>query len=200
VHGLDINGDLLALAKQRAVNVGYTIDYRLGSATELPWPDESMDVCLAPELLEHVVDWKKCLQEAARILRPGGVLALSTTNKLCPIQHEFNLPAYSWYPASIKRYIENLAVTTRPGLANFATYPAVNWFTFYSLREFLSGRELVCFDRFDVIDVGRKGFIGNVAVSLIHRFSLVRWFAHVLSPATLMFAIKETRLKRNKGS
>jgi 2-polyprenyl-3-methyl-5-hydroxy-6-metoxy-1,4-benzoquinol methylase len=55
-----------------------------------------MDVCLLPELLEHVADWQSCLNEAARVLRPGGLLYLSTTNVLCPRQQEFNLPLYSF--------------------------------------------------------------------------------------------------------
>jgi 2-polyprenyl-3-methyl-5-hydroxy-6-metoxy-1,4-benzoquinol methylase len=97
-----------------------------------------MHVCLLPELLEHVVEWMACLKETARILRPGGVLFLSTTNKLCPSQQEFSLPLYSWYPRPLKRHFEKLAVTKRPELENFARYPAVNWFSFYSLRSELS--------------------------------------------------------------
>jgi 2-polyprenyl-6-hydroxyphenyl methylase/3-demethylubiquinone-9 3-methyltransferase len=59
------------------------------------WPNRSMDVCLVPELLEHVREWRECLADFARVLRPGGVLVLTTNNKLCPVQQEFNLPLYS---------------------------------------------------------------------------------------------------------
>ena len=76
-----------------------------------------MDVCLLPELLEHVADWQSCLKEAPRVLRSGGLLYLSTTNVLRPRQEEFNLPLYSWYPGPLKRYCERLAMTTRPALA-----------------------------------------------------------------------------------
>ena len=54
------------------------------------------------------------------------------------VSFEFNLPLYSWYPDPLKRYCERLAVTTRPQVANFDKYPAVNWFSFYELRVFLS--------------------------------------------------------------
>ena len=103
-----------------------------------------MSVCL-PELLEHVPDWETCLREAARSLDPGGLLYLSTTNVLCPVQSEFNLPLYSWYPGFIKRRYERLAVTTRPAIANYAKYPAVNWFTFYRLRDYLASTGLQMF-------------------------------------------------------
>src|SRR5215471_13534690 len=84
VHGLDVNQRLLELAHRRAQEQGRLIDFQLGSATRLPWANESMDVCLLLELLEHVTDWERCLSECARIIRRGGMLVLTTSNRLCP--------------------------------------------------------------------------------------------------------------------
>jgi 2-polyprenyl-6-hydroxyphenyl methylase/3-demethylubiquinone-9 3-methyltransferase len=98
VHALDVNQPLVELGRKRAAEAGYDIDFRVGSATALPWADESMDVCIALELLEHVSDWQSCIREFTRILRPGGALFFTTTSWLCPRQAEFNLPLYSWYP------------------------------------------------------------------------------------------------------
>jgi 2-polyprenyl-3-methyl-5-hydroxy-6-metoxy-1,4-benzoquinol methylase len=190
VHGLDVNEPLLALAKERAINAGVGIDFRVGSATELPWANESMDVCLVPELLEHVVAWKTCLDECMRILRPGGILFISTTNKLCPRQQEFDLPFYSWYPAPLKRYCEHLAVTTRPDLVNFARYPAVHWFSFYRLRAVLATGGFQCMDRFDVMDLTQKSTLARMLVSSLRALSLLRWCAHVATPSTIVVASK----------
>jgi 2-polyprenyl-3-methyl-5-hydroxy-6-metoxy-1,4-benzoquinol methylase len=85
VYGIDINEPLIELARKRAQEAGLQVLFSVGSAVRVPWPDQSMHVCLLPELLEHVVEWMACLKETARILRPGGVLFLSTTNKLCPV-------------------------------------------------------------------------------------------------------------------
>ena len=49
---------LLELAKQRAAEACYSITFQLGSATHLPWPNDSLDVCLMVELLEHVPNGK----------------------------------------------------------------------------------------------------------------------------------------------
>ncbi len=98
---------------------------------------------MLPELLEHVEDWQTCLNEAVRALRPGGALYLSTTNALNPVQDEFELPFYSWYPGFLKRHYERLAVTTRPELVNHAKYPAVHWFTFFGLKPYLRARDAV---------------------------------------------------------
>jgi 2-polyprenyl-6-hydroxyphenyl methylase/3-demethylubiquinone-9 3-methyltransferase len=190
VHGLDVNRPLLELAKERAASAGYIIDFRSGSALDLPWSDGSMDVCIVLELLEHVADWKKCLSECARILRPGGVLFLTTTNKLCPIQEEFNLPLYSWYPAPLKHYFENLAVTKRQDLANYAKYPAVNWFSFYRLRAVLAAQGFQCLDRFDITDVSDKSPLKRLIVYSVRAISLLRFLAHVASPGTIVVAIK----------
>lgn len=190
VHGLDINEPLLNLAEKRAAEGGYRIDFQLGSAVKLPWADGSMDVCLVLELLEHVTDWKGCLNEFTRVLRPGGILVLSTTNKLCPIQQEFNLPLYSWYPAILKRYFERLAVTRRPQLANYAKYPAVNWFTFYRLRRVLAERGFASLDRFDVMDLSKKGALAKGMVGAVRKAPALRWLAHVATSGTVVVAVK----------
>lgn len=190
VNGLDINGPLVELAMQRARDAKLAIDFRIGTATELPWADNSMDVCLVPELLEHVREWEPCVSEFTRVLKPGGVLFLSTNNSLCPVQQEFNLPLYSWYPGFMKRRYEHLAVTTRPELVNYAKYPAVNWFTFFGLRKVLAARGFESFDRFDVADPAGRGAGGALAFGLIRHVPLARLLAHVATPYTLLVAVK----------
>lgn len=43
-----------------------------------PLPEESVDVVLSTQVLEHVVDPNAYLREAHRVLRPGAILAIST--------------------------------------------------------------------------------------------------------------------------
>jgi 2-polyprenyl-6-hydroxyphenyl methylase/3-demethylubiquinone-9 3-methyltransferase len=190
VHGLDINEPLIALGRERARAAGAEIEFNIGTATALPWPSASMDVCLLPELIEHVAEWRACLSEAVRILRPYGILYLSTTNRLCPKQQEFSLPFYSWYPARLKRYYERQSVTTRPELVNFAKYPAVNWFTFYELRAVLVPMGFRCFDRFDIIDLSRRGARTRAVVKSIQAVPLLRWLGHVATPSLTLVAVK----------
>jgi ubiquinone/menaquinone biosynthesis C-methylase UbiE len=190
VHGLDVNEPLIQLARQRAKENGLEVSFEVGTATSLPWPDASMDVCLVPELLEHVKDWEACLNEAARVLKPGGVLYLSTTNVLCPVQEEFSLPLYSWYPPPLKRYCERLAVTTRPQIANYAKYPAVNWFSFYELRNYLRALGFRSLDRFDLIDRDTKPLRARLLISLLRGSRLARFLGHLATPATLLVAVR----------
>lgn len=191
VHGIDVNAPLIELARSRAAARNLAIRFDVGSATALPYADKSMDVVLLPELLEHVPDWEGCLREASRILFPGGLLYLSTTNALCPKQEEFDLPAYSWYPKFIKRRYEQLAVTSRPELVSFAKYPAVHWFTFFGLRDYLRDLGLRSFDRFDLMEESTPRSARRFALQLVRKVPPARLLGHMLTPWTTIFAIKD---------
>lgn len=192
VHALDINEPLLEIARQRSAEAGFDVDYKLGTAADLPWPDESMDVAVAMELLEHVEDWEGVVHEMMRVLKPGGVMFLTTTNYLCPIQSEYNLPLYSWYPGFLKKRIVKLTKTTRPQLANYATYPALHWFTFYSLRRY--GRRhggFKSFDRFDLAASAENSGLKQAVLTTITRVPPLRLLGHVIRNGTAWAAVKQ---------
>ena len=48
-----------------------------GSALELPFDDGSFDRIIASEVLEHIGDDRGALRELARVLRPGGTIAMT---------------------------------------------------------------------------------------------------------------------------
>lgn len=186
--GIDINEPLVRLARERALEEGRDARFEVGSATALPFADASFDACLLPELLEHITDWQASLEEAVRVLRPGGLIYLSTSNKLCPKQQEFNLPGYSWYPAVLKRYVERRALSDWPAVANFAKYPAVNWFSYYQLRDFFASRGLRSRDRFDVMRLDNKSPAARCLVAALRAVPPLRFIGHVLTPETVVVA------------
>jgi SAM-dependent methyltransferase len=48
-----------------------------GDATVLPFADSSFDKVIAAEVFEHILDDQRAMNELARVLRPGGVLAVT---------------------------------------------------------------------------------------------------------------------------
>ncbi|MFC0007987.1 methyltransferase domain-containing protein [Micromonospora siamensis] len=72
--GVDLTRSALAQAAAHGVRVVN------GDATAVPLADGCADVVAAGELLEHVPDWRLVVAEAARLLRPGGLLVLDTLN------------------------------------------------------------------------------------------------------------------------
>jgi len=188
---VDISKDLLEVGKRRADEEGLEMAFINCSATGTPIPDASLDICVVPELLEHVTEWRECLDEASRMLRPGGLLYLSTTNKLCPVQDEFTLPLYSWYPGFLKRRYERLSLTTRPELANYAKYPAVNWFTFYSLRDALVARGFARFlDRLDMIEILGAGSTKALIAKWLRHIPFCRFAVQFITDGSYVLAFK----------
>jgi ubiquinone/menaquinone biosynthesis C-methylase UbiE len=51
------------------------------SCTHLPFRSESFDAVIAFEVIEHVADWQRLIEEARRVLAPHGRFIVSTPNK-----------------------------------------------------------------------------------------------------------------------
>ncbi len=76
VIGVDWSATALAQARAR----GLLVVQGGVDTSGLPLPDSCADVVIMSELLEHLVDTDAAVDEARRVLRPGGVLLLSTPN------------------------------------------------------------------------------------------------------------------------
>lgn len=76
-RGLTPNAVQLELARKlaRESNLEDRVSFDLGSASELPYPDESFDVVLFFESPCHFPDRARFFREVYRVLRPGGRLA-----------------------------------------------------------------------------------------------------------------------------
>jgi 2-polyprenyl-6-hydroxyphenyl methylase/3-demethylubiquinone-9 3-methyltransferase len=190
VTAVDIDSDLQIIGKQKVAAEALQIKWVTASASELPFESNKYDVCLCIELLEHVPEWKKCLDQITRIVKPGGVVTLTTTNNICPKQSEFRLPLYSWWPSGLKSKMEKLAITTRRELANYTDYPAINWFNYFSLKHELDNRGFDIKDRFDLMDIREKSLPIRLIVSMARKNQLIRALLYVFVEGTIIFGIK----------
>ena len=59
---------------------GIPVDYGIDLRKPLPYADASFDVVLLVEVIEHLENHRIAIGELARILKPGGVLILTTPN------------------------------------------------------------------------------------------------------------------------
>jgi SAM-dependent methyltransferase len=76
VVGVDISEEALADARRRAPEC----EFVPGDLAKLPFPDHEFDVIVCMEALEHADDTAGALDQLARVLRPGGVLLVSSPN------------------------------------------------------------------------------------------------------------------------
>ncbi|CQD11953.1 type 11 methyltransferase [Mycolicibacterium conceptionense] len=58
------------------------MEIRHGNLAELPLPDESVDVVVNFQVIEHLWDQAQFVSECFRVLRPGGVFLVSTPNRI----------------------------------------------------------------------------------------------------------------------
>ncbi len=87
ITGIDLGLDQLQWA-QRQFNRGQAFGLVHGNAKTLPFPDRMFDAIVSVEMMEHVFrpDRPQVLREAARVIKPGGTIAISTPNAHSPIE------------------------------------------------------------------------------------------------------------------
>ena len=77
VFALDINPAMLDIGRRLAAERGLAIEWRLGDAHALPFPQASIDVVLCQQGLQFFSDKAAALREMARVVSPGGRIALA---------------------------------------------------------------------------------------------------------------------------
>lgn len=80
VHGIDVDRQRIRAGRERGLSL------LAGTAEELPFDDDSIDVVLLNEVIEHVRDDRQALKDAFRVLRPGGDLVIFAPNRLYPFE------------------------------------------------------------------------------------------------------------------
>jgi SAM-dependent methyltransferase len=76
--GIDMTDEMLDLARRNAADAGVqNVEFRKGYLEDLPVADDSVDVVISNCVINLSADKSKVLTEAARVLRPGGRLAVS---------------------------------------------------------------------------------------------------------------------------
>ncbi len=94
--GLELDTEIIRKAQR---NVGHLPDLLLTNANiyRLPYPDDTFDAVILSEILEHIDHDVDGLREVRRVLKPGGVIAITVPNANYP---------FWWDP--INRTLENV--------------------------------------------------------------------------------------------
>lgn len=80
VEGVDLAERALEVARRRVPD-GADATFRLGDALSLDAEADTYDAVLLLDMLEHVEEPGRALAEAARVVRPGGVVVFNTFNQ-----------------------------------------------------------------------------------------------------------------------
>ena len=143
VTSLDVGEKLLEQVKRRCDSTRV-----VGSILNIPFEDGRFDVVMSTEVIEHTPDPELAVQELCRVVRPGGLLVLTSPNRL-------------WQP------VVRFATATK--LRHYAGYENFLWA--HRAREVVAGSGLTIerFQGFNVLPLFKPIF--DVALTFVdHRF------------------------------
>ena len=74
--GIDDGPDVIEKARSLATDRGVqNVDFEVGDANHLPFPDDAFDIVHGHQILQHIPDPVGALREWKRVTKPGGVVA-----------------------------------------------------------------------------------------------------------------------------
>ncbi|GMR04542.1 MAG: hypothetical protein BMS9Abin23_0440 [Thermodesulfobacteriota bacterium] len=75
VYGIDISLNAVELTKKKGIEA-----YHVKEEESFPFENDFFEAVFAGEVIEHVLDTDKFIEEIRRVLSPGGVLVITTPN------------------------------------------------------------------------------------------------------------------------
>jgi 2-polyprenyl-6-hydroxyphenyl methylase/3-demethylubiquinone-9 3-methyltransferase len=81
VTGVDASPTNIEVASLHAKESGLAIDYRASTAEQLALEGKTYDIVLALEIIEHVASPELFYDALSQLVKPGGLLVLSTLNR-----------------------------------------------------------------------------------------------------------------------
>ena len=149
-------------------------------ATALPFPDNSFDRIIASEILEHIPDDTAALRELARVLRPGGTIAVSVPSWLAErmcwgLSREYSAPYAEGGHVRIYTAPELVAKLTGAGLIPGEKHGAHSLHAPYWWLRCAVGptndqhRLVAAYHRFLVWDMMRKPWLTRTLDKLLNR-------------------------------
>ena len=81
VTGIDISENSLKIARTHAVENDLTINYKSGYAENIPANDNTFDVVICADCIEHVNNLEKVISEVSRVLKDSGIFCYDTINR-----------------------------------------------------------------------------------------------------------------------
>ena len=81
VVGVEISPGGVQVANERAKQKRVTFKAQVGDLEKLPFADNTFDVCFCGWVLHHFPDVDASVSELARVLKPGGMIAMAEPNE-----------------------------------------------------------------------------------------------------------------------
>ncbi len=106
VVGIDIDEPAIKYARKNFTKDN--LEFQVGDALKLPFPDHTFEVAVCSQVYEHVPDPRKMMDEIFRILVAGGVCYFAASNRLMWNEPHYNLPLLSVIPRPLAHFYVRL--------------------------------------------------------------------------------------------
>ncbi len=133
IVGLDLSPGQVARAVTRAERFHGRLTFVEGSALELPFDDDSFDVVTSFASIKHWPDPRQGIEEAVRVLKPGGLLLIVEADRGCRLEDAAAFVDLTKGPKVLKAGVL---------LPLFRTYVAGRSFDVDEARELMNGLNL----------------------------------------------------------
>lgn len=100
VEGIDMSPAALEYCHKKGLKVA------LGKAEVLVYADNTFDVIIASDVLEHIEDTDSVLREISRVLKPGGIFVVTVP------AHQFLFSQHDVALHHVRRYSKNILATS----------------------------------------------------------------------------------------
>jgi len=81
IIGVDLSSGAINVAREHALINQLKIRYEIASVYQLPFADESFDIVMSSDFLEHIEDLETAIYEMSRILKPNGLFIFDTISR-----------------------------------------------------------------------------------------------------------------------
>ena len=126
VIGVDMTPDMLSKARANAEKMqAQNVEFRLGEIEHLPVADNSADIIMSNCVINLSPDKQKVYNDAFRILKPGGRLAISDIVAIAPLPEEIqqNLELVSACVGGASTFDETNDMLAKAGFENIKITP-----------------------------------------------------------------------------
>ena len=143
-YGLDMTDEMLALANENKRKSGIeNVEFLKGEIEHIPLPDNSVDVIISNCVINLSTDKDRVLQEAFRVLKPGGRFAVSDVVTRGDIPPEVRKGVLLWV-GCVAGALEAIEYRNKLAAAGFeqVSIEPTRIYRIEDAREFLSGQKV----------------------------------------------------------
>jgi len=190
--GIDIAFRWLIIARKRLEDARLKARLVCCCAEFLPFRNNTFNLVVAENLLEHTARQQQCIEEAHRVLKPGGVFFATTWNRLAlaPEPH-VRLWGVGWLPLGLaKRYVK---------LRKGVSYHYVRLLSVFELRRLLRRtpfrRCAIVLPRFSKAELANISPLQRQLVSIYHQIKdwpLIRALLLLLAPVFHLVCLRNS--------